>query len=102
MCVRVRLTASQRRARGRIIARQPQDVQGDSALPQKPPGLTTSLGPVVPHEADLWIDRPLVYAPVEEGFIYINGKKLNEPYVKANRRGGTDTLTLRDIPPRNT
>ena len=34
------------------------------------------------------------------GFVYINGKKLNEPYVKANRRD-TDTLTLRDIPPNN-
>jgi signal peptidase I len=35
------------------------------------------------------------------GDIYINGKKLNEPYVKPDRRD-TQTLTLRDIPPRNT
>jgi len=35
------------------------------------------------------------------GMFYVNGKKLNEPYVKALRRD-TQTLTMRDIPPRNT
>ena len=35
------------------------------------------------------------------GFVYINGKKLDEPYVKADRRDD-QTLTLTDIPPRNT
>ncbi len=35
------------------------------------------------------------------GFVYINGKKLNEPYVKANRRDH-DSYGLMDIPPRHT
>jgi signal peptidase I len=42
---------------------------------------------------DLWEERA--------GYVYIDGKKLNEPYVKADRRD-TQTLSLRDIPPRNT
>jgi signal peptidase I len=36
-----------------------------------------------------------------DGFVYINGKRLNEPYVKASRRD-TDTLGLMDLPPRHT
>ena len=36
-----------------------------------------------------------------DGYVYINGKKLNEPYVKASRRD-TQTLGLMDIPPRHT
>jgi len=35
------------------------------------------------------------------GFVYINGKKLNEPYVKPGRRDH-QTLGLMDIPPRHT
>jgi signal peptidase I len=35
------------------------------------------------------------------GFVYINGKKLNEPYIKPDRRDH-QTLGLSDIPPRNT
>ena len=35
------------------------------------------------------------------GFVYINGKKLNEPYVKADRRDH-DSYGLMDIPPRHT
>ena len=42
---------------------------------------------------DTWEER--------NGFVYINGKKLDEPYVKASRRD-TQSLTLRDIPPTNT
>jgi signal peptidase I len=42
---------------------------------------------------DLWEER--------SGYVYINGKRLSEPYVKAARRD-TQSLTLRDIPPRNT
>jgi signal peptidase I len=42
---------------------------------------------------DVWEER--------SGFVYINGKKLDEPYVKAGRRD-SQTLTLRDIPPANT
>lgn len=42
---------------------------------------------------DTWEER--------DGFVYINGKKLNEPYVKENRRD-SQTLVLRDIPPTNT
>ena len=35
------------------------------------------------------------------GYVYINGQKLNEPYIHADRRD-SQTLTLSDIPPRNT
>ena len=42
---------------------------------------------------DVWAER--------EGFIYINGRKLNEPYIRPNRRD-TQTLSLSDIPPRDT
>jgi signal peptidase I len=35
------------------------------------------------------------------GFVYINGKKLNEQYIKPDRRDH-QTLGLSDIPPRNT
>jgi signal peptidase I len=35
------------------------------------------------------------------GYVYINGQKLNEPYIHADRRD-SQTLTLADIPPRNT
>jgi signal peptidase I len=35
------------------------------------------------------------------GFVYINGKKLNEPYMKSDRRDHR-TMGLADIPPRNT
>jgi signal peptidase I len=42
---------------------------------------------------DVWAER--------SGFVYINGKRLNEPYVQSVRRD-SQTLTLSDIPPRNT
>jgi signal peptidase I len=42
---------------------------------------------------DVWEERT--------GVVYINGKKLDEPYIQATRRD-SQTLTLRDIPPRNT
>ena len=42
---------------------------------------------------DVWAER--------DGFVFINGKRLNEPYLKFRRRD-TQTLSLRDIPPRNT
>ena len=42
---------------------------------------------------DVWEER--------NGVVYINGKRLNEPYIQATRRD-TQTLALRDIPPRNT
>src|SRR5205814_6770488 len=35
------------------------------------------------------------------GYVYINNKKLNEPYIHADRRD-SQTLTLADIPPRET
>jgi signal peptidase I len=35
------------------------------------------------------------------GFLYIDGRKLNEPYIHADRRD-SQTLTLADIPPRAT
>jgi signal peptidase I len=35
------------------------------------------------------------------GFVYINGKKLDEPYIKADRRDDR-TLGLSDLPPRGT
>jgi signal peptidase I len=34
------------------------------------------------------------------GFVYINGRKLDEPYIKPDRRDDR-TLTLADLPPRN-
>ncbi|HXY84753.1 MAG TPA: signal peptidase I [Gaiellaceae bacterium] len=37
----------------------------------------------------------------EDGYVYINGKRLNEPYIKPDRRD-TQTLTMSDIPPKNT
>jgi signal peptidase I len=42
---------------------------------------------------DAWAER--------QGFVYINGRKLNEPYIRPNRRD-TQTLSLGDIPPRGT
>ena len=42
---------------------------------------------------DVWEER--------EGFVYINGKKLNERYIQAGRRD-SQTLGLMDIPPRHT
>lgn len=42
---------------------------------------------------DVWAER--------QGVIYINGRKLNEPYIRPNRRD-TQTLSLSDIPPRGT
>jgi signal peptidase I len=36
-----------------------------------------------------------------DGFVYINGQKLNEPYIKADRRDDR-TMGLADVPPRNT
>jgi signal peptidase I len=42
---------------------------------------------------DVWAER--------QGFIYINGRKLNESYIRPNRRD-TQTLSLSDIPPRGT
>jgi signal peptidase I len=37
----------------------------------------------------------------EAGYTYIDGKRLSEPYVQANRRD-TQTKTMRDIPPAGT
>jgi signal peptidase I len=48
---------------------------------------------VIGLPGDVWEERA--------GYVYINGKKLKEPYVKSDRRD-SDTLTLRDIPPTNT
>jgi signal peptidase I len=42
---------------------------------------------------EVWAER--------QGFIYINGRKLNEPYIRPARRD-TQTLTLNDISPRGT
>jgi signal peptidase I len=36
-----------------------------------------------------------------QGFVYINGKKLDEPYIKPDRRDDR-TMGLADVPPRNT
>jgi signal peptidase I len=36
-----------------------------------------------------------------QGFVYINGQKLDEPYIKSDRRDDR-TMGLPDIPPRNT
>jgi signal peptidase I len=42
---------------------------------------------------DLWEER--------SGFVYIDGQKLDEPYIKPDRRDDR-TLGLSDLPPRNT
>ncbi len=42
---------------------------------------------------DVWEER--------SGFVYINGRKLNEPYILPDRRDDR-TLGLSDLPPRNT
>jgi signal peptidase I len=42
---------------------------------------------------DVWEER--------SGFVYINGRKLNEPYIKPDRRDDR-TMGLSDLPPRNT
>jgi signal peptidase I len=42
---------------------------------------------------DAWAER--------QGVVYINGRKLNEPYIRPDRRD-TQTLSLGDIPPRGT
>jgi signal peptidase I len=41
---------------------------------------------------DVWEER--------SGFVYIDGRKLNEPYIKADRRDDR-TMGLADLPPRN-
>jgi signal peptidase I len=48
---------------------------------------------VIGLPGDLWEER--------SGFVYINGKRLNEPYVKPDRRDH-DSYGLMDIPPRHT
>ena len=42
---------------------------------------------------EVWAER--------NGFVYIGGRKLDEPYVTADRRD-SQTLSLRDLPPRGT
>jgi len=46
---------------------------------------------VIALPAEVWKER--------SGFVYIDGRKLNEPYVRPERRD-TETYTLADIPPR--
>jgi signal peptidase I len=48
---------------------------------------------VIGLPGDVWEER--------NGYVYINGKKLNEPYIRGERRD-TQTLGLMDIPPRHT
>jgi signal peptidase I len=48
---------------------------------------------VIGLPGDVWEER--------DGYVYIDGRKLNEPYVKPDRRGN-ESMTLADIPPRNT
>jgi signal peptidase I len=48
---------------------------------------------VIGLPGDVWEER--------DGYVYIDGRKLNEPYIKAGRRGN-ESMTLADIPPRNT
>lgn len=42
---------------------------------------------------DVWSERA--------GYVYINGKKLDEPYIRPDRRD-TQTMTLKNIPPQGT
>jgi signal peptidase I len=51
------------------------------------------IGRVIGLPGDSWQER--------DGFVYINGKKLSEPYMKLDRRDDR-SIGLADIPPRNT
>jgi signal peptidase I len=46
---------------------------------------------VIAVPGDVWAER--------DGFVYINGRRLDEPYVEASRRDH-ESYTLADIPPR--
>jgi signal peptidase I len=48
---------------------------------------------VIGLPGDVWEER--------DGYVYIDGRKLNEPYIKPDRRGN-ESMTLAEIPPRNT
>ena len=48
---------------------------------------------VIGLPGDVWSER--------DGYVYIDGKKLNEPYIHADRRDA-DNLTMADIPPKGT
>jgi signal peptidase I len=48
---------------------------------------------VIGLPGDVWEER--------SGFVYINGKKLNEPYIHPDRRD-SQTLKMADIPPKGT
>ena len=48
---------------------------------------------VIGLPGDVWGEK--------DGYVYINGRRLAEPYIKPDRRD-TQTYTLADIPPKNT
>jgi signal peptidase I len=49
---------------------------------------------VIGLPGEVWAER--------NGYTYIDGKRLSEPYVEADRRDTTTTKTMRDIPPTGT
>jgi signal peptidase I len=55
------------------------------------PGCWASILRAVGLPGEVWSER--------EGFVYIDGKRLNEPYVPADRRD-SQNLTMSDIPPK--
>jgi signal peptidase I len=48
---------------------------------------------VIGLPGDVWAEK--------DGYVYIDGKRLDEPYIKPDRRD-TQTYTLSEIPPKNT
>jgi signal peptidase I len=80
---------------------RPNDLKrGDIVLFNTPPLAATMCGAsgrflkrVIGLPGDVWAER--------NGYVYIDGKKLNEPYVKPGRRD-SQTLTLSDVPPKGT
>jgi signal peptidase I len=49
---------------------------------------------VIGLPGEVWAER--------NGYTYIDGKRISEPYVEADRRDTTTTKTMRDIPPTGT
>ena len=74
--------------------------RGDIVVFNTPPLAKTECGSqgtfvkrLIGLPGEVWEER--------DGYVYINGRKLNEPYIKPDRRDNR-TLGLSDLPPRNT
>jgi signal peptidase I len=74
--------------------------RGDIVVFNTPPLAKTECGSqgtfvkrLIGLPGEVWEER--------DGYVYINGQKLNEPYIQPDRRDNR-TLGLSDVPPRNT